>query len=385
MTIDYRQMAMAMKKDPRYAQHIYAMLDKQEAQKQSNQLVQAYARVEQSLMDAEAARRQQFENTPSDVPVPMRPPEYQAPSPLAQWRERNAAMMASGNPTLQGLAIEKMKKGFDASKSDLPSAIREYQYAQSQGYEGSFKDWKDSLRDAGTTIDLGGKEYVNVNEANGLRYKPEFGGGRVEPYTPKSALVGKVIAETTQEQKDKTQEQKSKAIVGEMESMLFGENGIYKGLEGDDIADRVKFMATSNLQQLAQTDPRFKNYVDYTQGTLAPLAKSLGQAGSLSDTDLALVQGLIPKITGINPDSPEVAIEKLDKLNRLISAGQEKGKITTEMLDKVLGRKPSVNGDIIPNSQPIDFSKVPVGKIVSDGQFEYMRTPDGEIKRRAVK
>lgn len=163
MPIDYRQMVRAADADPRYAEYVKRQFERV----QGNQLSQDYSGVEQSLMMAEQARRQQFENTPSDVPVPMRPPEYQAPSPLQQWKERNSAMMRSGNPALQKEAIANMQKIQEASISgpaNQPASIQEFLYAKGQGYGGNFEDWK-TLNKGGTTINMGGSDIITPADA----------------------------------------------------------------------------------------------------------------------------------------------------------------------------------------------------------------------------
>jgi len=103
-------LARAAAMDPKFAAKLQAM-------QQGNQLSSAYAGVEDFLRNKESDRRQAFESTPSDVPVPMRAPEYQGLSPIEQWKERNSAMMASGNPFLQERAAKQMDKGFGSAKN----------------------------------------------------------------------------------------------------------------------------------------------------------------------------------------------------------------------------------------------------------------------------
>ena len=267
------------------------------------------------------------------------------------WSDPTAVAKAfiSGAPTEEGrkFGFELFKQQMKPESAQLPAAVQQYKFAQDQGYKGSFVDYQKDLKKAGATnISMGGKEFVSPSEANNLRY---LDGSEVLPFTPKSEIAGKVKAVSAQGAKDLTQAQKSQTIVDEMDVMLFGDNGIYKDYESDSFADKAKFTIKSNVQQYAQTDPRYKNYTNYAQGTLAPLAKSLGQAGSLSDTDLQLVMGLIPVISGANPDSPEVAREKINKLNRIIKSGTDQGEITKDMIYEVVGK---------PKSKTVAFPEV---------------------------
>lgn len=159
-----------MRKDPRYAAHIQSMLKNQQSMQQGNQLAQAYAGVEQSLMDAEAVRRKEFENTPSDVPIPMRAPEYKAPSPLEQWKERNSAMMASGNPALQKIAMENMAKIQEESLGKEHTPSTSAKIAMDLGYKPGTKAFNNFVKahamKSGTTVNIGsGQEGKKLTEA----------------------------------------------------------------------------------------------------------------------------------------------------------------------------------------------------------------------------
>ena len=69
-------------------------------------------------------------------------------------------------------------------------------------------------------------------------------------------------------------------------------------------------------------------------GTLAPIIRSMGEKGNLSDTDIKRAANLFPKLS----DSGTVAWQRLEQLKTLIREGKEKklGGIT----EKVTQRKP---------------------------------------------
>ena len=255
-----------------------------------------------------------------------------------QWAGNQRSMQ---NSMMQNAGLMAGKR-FDAM-NPLTSKIKEYQYSQANP---GFLDYQTTIgRSNAPQMNVGSNMYVSPEEASKMRYKD---GRRVDPFTPKADLVGKVRAISATELKDMSGAKKSVAIVDEMDNMLFGSFGIFKDFKnGEDMSwdERLQHTWTSNVQQIAQTDPRYKQFVAYAEGTLAPFAKSLGQAGSLSDTDLELVENLVPKLTGLNPDTPSVAKEKLMKMRRLISAGLEDvGKITTETLYSVIGNGGGAGG-----------------------------------------
>lgn len=110
--IDPELAAWGMANDPEFAMYAKSQMAQQQSAVQGQQLAKAHAGVEDFLKQRELQRQETFRNTPSDVPIPMRAPEYKAPSGIEQWRERNNAMIASGNPFLQERAANQMDKGF---------------------------------------------------------------------------------------------------------------------------------------------------------------------------------------------------------------------------------------------------------------------------------
>lgn len=263
-------------------------------------------------------------------------------TPMNRLQEQIQQMRTSGNPFLikeaQGLTKDYQARmtAPPAAGSMSPSA----KIAIDLGLKPGTKSFQDFVRNhamkSGTQINMGGNQYTSVDEASKLKYLDD--GRDVLPFTDKKDLTGKVESKTAAELKDATAALKSVAMVDEMSGMLFGDDGIYSDVE-DSLQGRVGAALTAKVQNLVQTDPRYRNYINYAEGTLAPLAKSLGQAGSLSDTDLKLVKGLIPNIHEGIPDSPAVAKEKVEKINRLIRAGLDSGSgITPAIMDEVLGK-----------------------------------------------
>ncbi len=120
-------------------------------------LAQASSGVEQFLKNQEVQRQETFRNTPSDVPVPMRAPEYQAPSGIEKFNNRRRAMMQSGNPALQEQAMAMQRTGYKppAAPSN-PNSYEEYirttARPTSEGYQ---KFLQEKQKASGTTIKMG--------------------------------------------------------------------------------------------------------------------------------------------------------------------------------------------------------------------------------------
>jgi hypothetical protein len=153
---------------------------------------------------------------------------------------------------------------------------------------------------------------------------------------------------TTQNQTDIKQKEIASNLGGELRTMLFHpKTGLYKDYGPNTDENKVLQTIKQNYQKYSQTDPRYKNADDYITANLAPAIKSLGTVGALSDSDVVRAQGLLPIITGINIDNPQVAKEKLDKFDRLTSAATtaiSKGKrLSTSEVDKIIGHSPTTD------------------------------------------
>lgn len=72
--------------------------------------------------------------------------------------------------------------------------------------------------------------------------------------------------------------------------------------------------------RIAQYDPELSAYESFAQGTMAPLVRSLGEKGNLSDTDIKRAQKLIP----LASDTEEVATKKIKQLKDWIGNVREK-------------------------------------------------------------
>ena len=328
-----RQMASLMNASPAYAQYMLAKNQPNPA----DALTNAYVEMEQRLAQDEAERQRAHLMTRGDVPIPYRKPEYQAPSPIEQWGQKISAMMGSGNPQLQEEGIRQMQK-YQESQIGKPREEKRSNFAQialDLGYKPGTKQFNDFiLSQANKQTKMFEEKRVSTDESKSLRFKPEFGAGKVDPGMLWSDIAGKVESFSSSGEKEQANKVKSSNIAAELEGMLFGEKGIYAGV-GNSVGDRLVAGIKANVQQFAQTDPRYRNYEQFALGALSPLVKSLGEVGALAEGDVERAKALVPVTTGLNPDSPAVAREKIAKLRRLAQIA-ESGKATPEEVSKIL-------------------------------------------------
>lgn len=253
-------------------------------------------------------------------------------SPQSLWEQMIRAQASHPNPAIMEQGFSAQTPYYQASSKLSPTD----QKVKSAGYELGTEDAHKYAQKLHANQRVTPVKYLTPADANRLVY---LDGRPVPPYTPLSELRGNVRSVTPQDQKDFKQKQKSLHLVGKLRGMLFGDddNDAIFGDESSTAKGRVSDMVTANVERVVQSDPKYRNYSHYSKGTIAPLAKSLGQVGSLSDRDLDLISNLVPSITGLFPDSPEVAKKKLDLLDGLINAGMQSGQgITKKILDQHL-------------------------------------------------
>ena len=77
----------------------------------------------------------------------------------------------------------------------------------------------------------------------------------------------------------------------------------------------------AHYENLAQDDPRYSTYMSFSEGTVVPLVRALGEVGNLSETEINKGLNLIPKVW----DTERVARNKLNNLKTLMDNWIEKG------------------------------------------------------------
>lgn len=71
-------------------------------------------------------------------------------------------------------------------------------------------------------------------------------------------------------------------------------------------------------QARSSFDPNTRQYTQFAEGTLAPIIKSLGESGVLTDKDIIRAYGLVPNLQ----DSQQVATNKIQQLKMLLANAQ---------------------------------------------------------------
>ena len=118
----------------------------------------AYKRLQDELSSGYNQKKQAFEASPEN-----KGKQYQMPDVVTRWGDQINAMITSGDPVLQQNALQQLGNYQQRITSvqhgaEAPASIREYQYAQMQGYQGSFQDWLRAKAEAG-------RSSINVNIA----------------------------------------------------------------------------------------------------------------------------------------------------------------------------------------------------------------------------
>lgn len=118
----------------------------------------AYKKLQDELSSGYNQKKQAFEANPEN-----KGKQYQMPDAITRWGDQINAMITSGDPVLQQNALQQLGDYQQRITSvqrgtEAPTSVREYQFAQLQGYQGSFQDWLRLKAEAG-------RSNINVNIA----------------------------------------------------------------------------------------------------------------------------------------------------------------------------------------------------------------------------
>lgn len=289
----------------------------------AQQTASSYQRLQDAINQDYSQQQKMFETNPDN-----KGKQWVPPSPSERLQDQVGAMIQSGDPALQQRGLQLF--GTIQPKGKSPTAgIQEYQFAKSQGYDGSFADWKNSLKQGtNITLNTGAQRGQYLTEQE----KAQGGLDPNAPYVwtqdgPKPVQVSKVseaqkplnVAETT---------------VNDLDTMLFGDQGLLKDY-GTGTGGRVKEVIKANVERFSQNDPRYAIYDQTVQSSLSSLARSIGgEKGALAEGDIQRVQTLLPVLTGINPDTPQVARQKIRRLKNLVKLARSKGGLDSKEIKR---------------------------------------------------
>lgn len=142
--------------------------------------------IEAFLKNKEGLRRKEYDAQaamPTDVPIPMAPPEmppYKELTPMEKWKQRNMAMLQSGNPVLQEQALKEQgtyaTKMAESTFSDKrPNSFREFLQAAE---DPEYLAFLQSMKAAGATnIKMGEEKFLTSAEADKMEMLGDDGWG----------------------------------------------------------------------------------------------------------------------------------------------------------------------------------------------------------------
>lgn len=137
-------------------------------------------------------------------------------------------------------------------------------------------------------------------------------------------LNARVVSEG--EQKRLAEADASLAVIGELERLAVGPEGIFTDVD-QGLLEQGAAALTFAFQDLTRGDPRVSRFNDLRGAVVGPLIRSFGESGALSDGDVRRAMGLLPSTGSLNvfnprfADSEEQAREKFNTLRRLIEKG----------------------------------------------------------------
>jgi hypothetical protein len=96
---------------------------------------------------------------------------------LTLEEQKNVGLPETGRYQVKADGSYELVSGTAPKESSTPSAVQEYQFAKSQGYNGSFQQWKESQKPAGINVTYGAP-VAGVNaQGEPVFFQPAKGGG----------------------------------------------------------------------------------------------------------------------------------------------------------------------------------------------------------------
>jgi len=174
----------------------------------------------------------------------------------------------------------------------------------------------------GTTVNIGEKlnEPIPVPQLDDIRM-PDGSTPPIGTTFSQARDAGAVVL-SSDERKAIESAESATAVIDQLETLALGgdgEDGIFSNVE-PGFMNRAEAAVDHFFEMLSQDDPRVSQFSDLAQGTISQLGRTFGSTGALSDTDLARMEGLIPRTFPL-PDTAEVARSKFQDLRALVSRG----------------------------------------------------------------
>lgn len=266
----------------------------------------------------------------------------QGVDPQEQLRNQIQLMMTSPIASVrkQGLTmLEDYSKAQASPKAQVTSAA--FKQATDMGLTPGTAEHRAMVErivfkpNSAVNVSVGGKDFVSPEEANILRYKDD--NRPVDPFTDKASISGKVYSLTKDQVERSENAKRALPMIDKMENMLFDQSKGIMSKRDNTISGKVNDTISGNVNVYTQDNPHVKEYIDYRDLIAVPFAKTLGTTGGdLSNRDMERIESVIPNVTGINIDTPEVARLKLNNLRKIMYIYSTNGMLKKSDLDNAL-------------------------------------------------
>jgi hypothetical protein len=308
----------------------------------TNQTADVYKRLQDEMTSKYNSQKSAFEADPSNSGK-----SYQMPDALTRWQDQISGMIQSGDPLLQKEGLNQLsafqQRATSPGTDGRTSSIKEYQFAQEQGYQGSYQQWVNEKAAAGrnsvnvsVNSGMNGVEGINfVSAADKERLNLPQG---TSYYVNKSGEIkeapgGHDIA--TQQQTNVTN-----TAVDELDNLMFGGSGIYpktqKAIDNMGVPESLKRPGESAyafMQQYKQDDPSYAQIDSISSNLASTVGRAyLGEKGVMTDEDVTRIKKLIPDPVR---DSEGVAKQKMQYLKKILNTSDP-----TKVRNMVYGSKP---------------------------------------------
>lgn len=267
----------------------------------------AYKRLQDELSSGYNQQKQAFEADPAN-----KGKQYQMPDAVTRWGDQINAMIQSGDPILQQNALQQLgayqqRATAVAQGAEAPSSVREYQFAQQQGYQGSYQDWIRAKAEAGrSSVNVAvnqGEKPISISDLKQLILP---NGQQVPPGTTYADLP-KLGAQI---QLSDTQRQAGTAgdILAENQQLL-SQNLNPSQTKGEAVANELRTMpntvgavlnAGMNLAGIPMSDRAAK--FEIAKNNISQQQLKLMSGASASEQEMQSYKDKLPKFT----DSPSV-------------------------------------------------------------------------------
>lgn len=223
----------------------------------------------------------------------------QAADPLRQLQIRKAEMDISGGSQLDQ---EVKRAGLRKTEAELGQMgktgdIKDYEYAKSQGYTGSFSDYQTAIKKAGASS-------VNIDQRAEGQFEKDVGSAQAKIFT--GMAEDAVSAKAQRGQISQLRQQLARTP-----------GGLLGGLQGLASQWGVKLGPNASAIEAAQA----------TISQLVP-AQRQGMPGAASDRDVEMFKSSLPKLSN-TPEGNQVI---LDTMDALAAYREEQGKIATQVV-----------------------------------------------------